>query len=252
MTHTTSRGRRNQGEITLARAISKFGIASRTQAAAMVREGRVAVDGSIVRSPDRWVNPLSNEIQVDGKRIRRASPVYLAMHKPIGVVTTRSDEKGRKTIYHLLPPERQWMFPIGRLDKETSGLLLLTNDSRFGEMVTNPLGEIPKTYSVTVDRPLRDVDRRALESRLTLADGTRLLPAEVTPSIDNPLVFEMTIVEGKNRQIRRMCEHLGYVVISLQRIRIGLISLGRLNVGEVRPLSREERSGILSSFASGE
>jgi len=218
----------------------------------MVREGRVAVDGSIVRSPDRWVNPLSNEIQVDGKRIRRASPVYLAMHKPIGVVTTRSDEKGRKTIYHLLPPERQWMFPIGRLDKETSGLLLLTNDSRFGEMVTNPLGEIPKTYSVTVDRPLRDVDRRALESRLTLADGTRLLPAEVTPSIDNPLVFEMTIVEGKNRQIRRMCEHLGYVVISLQRIRIGLISLGRLNVGEVRLLSREERSGILSSFASGE
>jgi len=218
----------------------------------MVREGRVAVDGSIVRSPDRWVNPLSNEIQVDGKRIRRASPVYLAMHKPIGVVTTRSDEKGRKTIYHLLPPERQWMFPIGRLDKETSGLLLLTNDSRFGEMVTNPLGEIPKTYSVTVDRPLRDVDRRALESRLTLADGTRLLPAEVTPSIDNPLVFEMTIVEGKNRQIRRMCEHLGYVVISLQRIRIGLISLGRLNVGEVRPLSREERSGILSSFAIGE
>jgi len=218
----------------------------------MVREGRVAVDGNIVRSPYYWVNPRSNGIQVDGKRLRRAPSVYLAMHKPIGIVTTRSDERDRKTVYDLLPADQQWVFPIGRLDKETSGLLLLTNDSRFSEMVTNPLGEIPKTYSVTLDRPLHDIDRKALESGLTLADGTALLPAKVTPSIDNPFVFEMTIVEGKNRQIRRMCKHLGYAVISLQRIRIGLICLGRLKVGDVRPLSREERSGILSSFAFGE
>lgn len=244
--------RTGRNEITLARAISKFGVASRTQAAAMIREGRVSVNGRVVRSPDHWVDPRSSGILLDGKRLKRVETIYLAMHKPAGVVTTRSDERGRRTIYNFIPLEHHWVFPVGRLDKGTSGLLLLTNDTRFGEKVTNPLGAIPKTYTVTIDRPLRQPDRQAMESPLTLGDGTELLPARVRPMPDDPLAFEITIVEGKNRQIRRMCAHLGYEVVSLHRTRIGPIRIGGLKPGEVRPLSHAERTGILAPLSMKE
>ena len=237
--------RQGKQQISLARAISKYGLASRTQAAAMIREGRVSINGTSVRSPDVWVDPQKDRIAVDGELLRKQTLVYVAMNKPAGVVTTRSDERGRKTVYDLLPAGHRWLFPIGRLDKETSGLLLLTNDTRFGERLTNPLEKVPKTYRIRVDRLLEHAGARAMRSGMRLSDGTQLLPAEVSISPAEPDVFTMTIREGKNRQIRRMCETLGYTVLSLKRLSIGPVTLGNLAEGNVRPLTRAERNAVV-------
>ncbi|MBM2841111.1 MAG: ribosomal large subunit pseudouridine synthase [Bacteroidetes bacterium] len=238
-----SQERLGKNQITLARALSKLGIASRKQAAALILAGRVDVRGKTIRSPNVWIDPKQDRITVDGKALRQRPPVYLVMNKPAGVVTTRSDELGRKTVYDLLPGETRWLFPVGRLDKDTSGLLLFTNDTRLGDTVTNPLTKLPKTYTVDVDKPLRPGDKKLMESTFVLNDGTVLKPAKVI--VGNTLhSFRMTIIEGKNRQIRRMCEELGYEVRSLHRVSIGPIRLGMLKEGEVRPLTEKELSEI--------
>jgi len=180
---------------------------------------------------------------VDGKELRKQQFVYLAMNKPAGVVTTRSDELGRKTVYDLLPYSRRWLFPVGRLDKDTSGLLLFTNDTRFGDAVTNTLTGLPKTYTIEIDKPLRSDHRKKMESTFVLHDGTVLKPAKVI--VEKSLrVFRMTIAEGKNRQIRRVCEKLGYEVRSLRRVSIGSIRLGTLEEGKVRLLIEKEIAEI--------
>lgn len=242
-----SRLRRDRSQITLARAISKFGVASRTQAARIVQEGRVKVNEKVARSPDLWVDPGKDGIVIDGKALQRKKFEYLVMNKPIGVVTTRMDELGRKTVYALLPADSWWLFPVGRLDKETSGLLLFTNDTRFGDKITNPVTKLPKTYRVSVDRGLQLEDKRKMESRFLLDERTELKPARVSVSSIDPRQFEITIIEGKNRQIRRLCERLGYRVLSLCRISIGAIRLGELGEGRTRVLSERERASILSS-----
>jgi 23S rRNA pseudouridine2605 synthase len=243
-----TRSRQVKTQITLARALSKFGVASRTQGAELIRKGRVGVNAQIVRSPDVWVDPKKDKITVDGKPLRQRQFVYLAMNKPVGVVTTRSDEHGRKTVYDLLPPDSQWLFPIGRLDKGTSGLLLFTNDTRLGDNITNPMSGIPKTYSVEVDRPLLPEDRKRMESSFLLDDGITLKPAQVVLESNRQNAFRITIVEGKNRQIRRLCKALGYEVRSLCRLNIGVVRLGNLGSGQTRLLTTVERDGITSSF----
>lgn len=237
--------RLEKSQITLARALSKLGVASRKQAAGLILSGRVGVSGKIVRSPSLWIDPKQDKVTVDGKALRRQPLVYLVMNKPAGIVTTRSDELGRKTVYDLLPGDTRWLFPVGRLDKDTSGLLLFTNDTRFGEAVTNPLTRLPKTYAVEVDKPLRPDDHKLMESTFVLNDGTVLKPAKVIVE-KNLRTFRMTIVEGKNRQIRRVCEELGYEVRSLRRVSIGSIRLGGLGEGKLRPLTEAERSSIMA------
>ncbi len=219
------------------------------QARHIIAQGRVAVNGKVVRSPDRWIALRADRITLDGRVLQSRTPVYLAMHKPAGIVTTRSDELGRSTVYDLLPERHRWLFPVGRLDKESSGLLLLTNDTRFGELVTNPSAELPKQYEVRVNRPLLDRDRETLRSGMTLPDGTMVKPA-LLDRADDPASFALTISEGKNRQIRRMCRALGYEVLSLKRLSIGPIRLGDLPEGSVRPLSGSERAMILGSTSS--
>lgn len=246
MTDRIRTRRQGKHQITLARALSKLGLASRSQARNLIRTGRISVNNSPVRSPDLWVDLRVDRVKFDGKPLKRRELVYLALNKPAGVVTTRSDERGRATVYDLLPESYRRLFPVGRLDKETSGLLLLTNDTVFGERVTNPLEKIPKTYRVTLDMPLALADQKAMESPLVLPSGAKLLPAEVSRPTHDPSTFEITIWEGKNRQIRKVCEMRGYRVLALTRLSIGRIRLGNLGEGKIRPLSDEERLSILS------
>ena len=229
--------------VTLARALSKLGLCSRAQARLRIEGGDVRVGGRVVRDPDAWVDLARDRIEVGGVAAAKAPHGYLAMHKPPGYVTTRSDERGRKTVYELLPPALRALFPIGRLDKDSSGLLLWTNDTRFGERVTSPGVAIEKEYRVRLDRLLAPEHGRALESPLELPDGTRLLPARLGPDPDareDRSAFTITIVEGKNRQIRRACELLGYEVVRLHRVRVGHLRLGDLPEGAHRALTDAE------------
>lgn len=239
-----SRTRRGNHQVTLARAVSKLGYASRLQAVELIRLGRVKVDRVPVYSPHVWIDLTREKVTVEGAR-RRGEKVYFAFHKPAGVVTTRSDEHGRRTIYDFLPPDLPWVFPVGRLDKETSGLLLITNDTRFGETVTNPRSKIPKVYEVTLTRPLDADDLHALHSGMRLRDGTHVRPGNVIHRSGNGLVCHLEITEGKNRQVRRMFEQRGHTLVALKRLSIGSVILGKLPVGKVRALTDDERLSVL-------
>ena len=229
----------SRGQVTVARALSKLGAASRARARELIAAGEVTVNGHPVTNPGAWLDPREDRLAILGRPVRPGDSVYLMMHKPRGVITTRSDERGRATVYELLPAEPQGVFPVGRLDKDTSGLLLFTNDTRFGESVTNPLSRTGKTYRVVLDRPLRDEDGREIASGMILKDGTRLRPAMIVQD-RAPGSYLMTITEGRNRQIRRMCVDLGYDVAALERIGIGGVELGALPEGAVRALTEEE------------
>lgn len=234
------RRRPDRRYITLARALSKFGLSSRSLAGGLIRQGRVRVDGQLVNSPEAWVNPAVDCITVDGTKLRHREFAYIALNKPVDVVTTRSDERGRQTVYNFLPKHQGWLFPVGRLDKETSGLLLFTNDTRFGNVVTSPLEKVPKTYEVVLDKPLSEAVRLRLQSPMKLEDGTVLKPAIVRVSTGEPKRCTVTIVEGRNRQIRRMFEKFAYRVRALHRVSIGSLQMGDLGMGKTRYLTIEE------------
>lgn len=240
-----SKGRKQKTQVTLARAISKLGIASRAEARRLVQKGEISVNGKSVRDPELWLDLRTDRITRQGHSLKAQRKIYLALHKPRGVVTTRSDEKGRRTVYDLLPGDLSWIFPVGRLDKDSSGLLLLTNDTAFGEAVTSPERKVTKTYVVVLDRPLAGPDRAMLEAGMTLLDGTALAGAIVVPKHE-PATYQFTIREGKNRQIRRMCEELEYEVLRLRRVQIGSIALGDLKEGEFRSLTEKEYGPFLA------
>ncbi|MGA2622405.1 MAG: pseudouridine synthase [Bacteroidota bacterium] len=231
-------------DVSLARALSKLGYCSRTQAVKLIEAGRVAVNGRIVSSPSLRCSLRTDTIEVNGKRSQSKKPIYIIMNKPEGVVTTRSDERGRKTVYDILGDVGQWVFPVGRLDKETSGLLLFTNDHRLGERLTNPRSNVPKSYRVILDKPFSPRHREIFEKGMTL-DGEHLRPAEVSqsPGLQKGAGghgMELTIFEGKNRQVRRMCEALGYKVLCLTRTKIGRYELTGLKPGDWRRLTPHE------------
>lgn len=239
--------RKGKNQISLPRALSKLGVGSRTQATELIREGKIRVNGDTVRSPGLWVDLRVDRIELNGKALRKRQEIYVVMNKPAGVITTRSDDRERQTVYDLLPAEMRWVFPVGRLDMNTSGLLLLTNDTQFGERITNPDTKIPKTYETVVDKPLAFSDKQRMESGMVL-DGTPLLPARIRYNDAHPCRFELTIVEGKNRQVRRMCHSLGYNVITLTRVRIGPIMLGTLESGRTRTLTDRELARMHALF----
>jgi len=227
--------------VSLARALSKLGFISRSMAEQFVREGRVRVNGKVVRNPSFRCRVAADVISVDGKRIVSRKPVCIMMNKPRGVITTRSDERGRKTVYDILGDIGRWVFPVGRLDMDTSGLLILTNDTRLGESLTNPASKVPKTYLVRLDTDFKAWHLETFREGMLL-DGVKLLPA--TAVIKESNLLELTILEGKNRQVRRMCEALGYRVKELVRIRIGNLKIGDLAPGSWRQLTSEEINSL--------
>lgn len=226
---------------TLERVLSKAGIGSRTEARSWIGRGRVQVNGRVVRDPDAWVDLERDRVAFDGKPLRRSAPLYLLMYKPKGYLTTYRDPQGRPTIYDLLPAGTPFVSPVGRLDLDTSGLLILTNDTQLAERLTNPDYHVPKTYLVKASRFLSDEELDSLRRGIELRDGpTR--PAAVTRLRESgaKTVFEITISEGRNRQVRRMVEALEAKVLKLVRVAIGPLRIGKMQIGSVRELTASE------------
>jgi pseudouridine synthase len=226
---------------TLDRILSRAGAASRTDARRWISDGRVKVDGRKITAPDTWIDPERQRVTLDGRPLKPARKIYLLLYKPKSYLTTFKDKEDRPTIYDLIPDVKDWVFPAGRLDLDTSGLLILTNDTAFGDYITSPDSHVPKTYLVKASTLVSDEQLDRLRQGLELADGpTR--PASVTRLRDSGKYthFEITITEGRNRQVRRMVEALGAKVLKLVRTRIGPIEIGRLEIGKHRPLSPAE------------
>jgi 23S rRNA pseudouridine2605 synthase len=231
---------------TLERLLSKAGLGSRTEARKWVGAGRVKVNGKVEGDPNRWVDLERDVVLFDDQPIEKAAPVYLLLHKPAGYLTTYRDPEGRKTIYDLLPDRDRYLFPVGRLDLDTSGLLLLTNDTAFAERLTNPEYHVPKTYVVKASKHLSEEQLERLRQGVELRDGpTRPAVVNRLREPGGKTVFEITITEGRNRQVRRMVEALDAKVVSLARVAIGAVVLGDLAEGTTRPLLREEVFSLL-------
>ena len=226
---------------TLERVLSKAGAGSRTEARAWIAKGRVRVNGRVINDPDTWVDLERDKVMLDGKPLAKAQSVYLLLYKPTGYLTTYSDPEGRPTIYDLLPDRERYLFPVGRLDLDTSGLLLMTNDTAFAERVTNPDFKVPKTYLVKASRHLSDEELDRLRGGIELKDGmTKPAAVQRIREPGGRTVFEMTITEGRNRQVRRMVEALDAKVLKLVRVAIGPIRIGDLMIGKSRELTAAE------------
>jgi 23S rRNA pseudouridine2605 synthase len=226
---------------TLDRVISKAGLGSRTEARQWIGGGRVAVNGKVIRTPDHWVDLERDRVSLDGKPITARDRRYILLYKPKGYLTTYKDPEGRQTVYDLLAAIEDFVFPVGRLDLDTSGLLILTNDAELAEHVTNPEHKIPKTYLVKTGSLLPDEALDALRHGVTLSDGpTR--PAIVTRVRDSASAtfLEITITEGRNRQVRRMIEAVGSKVRKLVRTAIGTLRIADLQIGTWRDLTNAE------------
>ena len=220
--------------------LSEQGVASRKELKEIIRSGRVSVDGVSLCQPEAKIDPERSVILVDGKLISSSRSHSYMLHKPLGVVTATED-RSEKTVLDLLPPElkRLGLFPVGRLDKDTSGLLILTNDGDFAHRVISPKSTVEKCYSASVDGTLDEEDSRAFREGITLKDGTRCLPAKLEIlEKDRCLV---RVVEGKYHQVRRMLASRGKPVLTLHRLSIGALRLDdSLAPGEWRELSEED------------
>lgn len=226
----------------LARALSKLGYCSRSQAARLVSAGRVSLNGRVVRDPEQPVRLTADRIRVDGQPVGAGEKLYLMLNKPRGLVTSAADERGRDTVYALLADAGlPWVSPVGRLDKASEGLLLFSNDTAWAARLLDPASHVDKTYHVQIDR----IADAALIARLRegiedsgerlLAKSVRLLRAGERNSW-----LEIVLDEGRNRHIRRLLQGFGIEVLRLVRVAVGPVRLGELPKGAFRPLSPEE------------
>jgi 23S rRNA pseudouridine2605 synthase len=233
-------------QVGLARALSKLGYCSRSEAADLIRTGRVCLNGAVSRNPEAPVRLESARIEVDGQLVAIAAKIYLMLNKPRGVVTTASDEKGRQTVYGFLDAALPWVSPVGRLDKASEGLLLLTNDSEWAAQVTAPRTHLGKTYHVQIDEVADGKLLQSIEKGIKTAEGDflRVKSVRVLRGGERNTWLEIILDEGKNRHIRRMLDSLGIAVLRLVRVAIGPLPLGQLAKGKVRSLTNEEKSAL--------
>jgi pseudouridine synthase len=232
---------------TLERVLSKAGLGSRTDARSWIGAGRVRVNGKLVQTPDHWVDLERDRVTLDGKAVQRQEKIYLLLYKPKGYITTYKDPQGRPTVYDLIPEIDQFVGTVGRLDRDSTGLMLLTNDTQFAERVMSPEYKIPKTYLVKASTLLTEDQLESLRQGVVLSDGPTK-PAIVTRVRDSGKYsfVEITIREGRNRQVRRMVEAVGSKVLKLVRTAIGPVGIGDLQIGKYRPLTAAEVQSLSS------
>ena len=228
-------------KIRLQKFMAESGVASRRKSEELIAAGKVKVNGKTACVGDK-VNPKTDKVVVAGKKLSAPKEnVYIMLNKPRGFITTMSDEMDRKCVAELVSDIDARIYPVGRLDRESEGLLLMTNDGEFANALTHPSMHVPKTYRVTEQRA-------ALENGVEI-DGKMTLPSEVrvVSREEGRVVIELTIFEGRNRQIRKMCESLGLEVARLKRIKIGSVKLGMLKTGDYRHLTPDEVHALMTS-----
>jgi len=233
----------------LQKYMSRHGIASRRACEEIIASGRVKVNGHVADRPGITVDPDRDRVEVDGKRLREPQKkVYLMIYKPRGYLSTVTDPSGRKKVTDLLDGIKERVYPVGRLDYDSEGLLLLTNDGEFAYRLTHPGHKVAKTYRVRVKGIPTDASLDSLSAGIMLEDGITA-PATIyfIDQLEGNSLLEVTITQGKNRQIRRMFEKIGHEVIRLKRTKIGPLSLGNLKSGQSRPLKDIEVRGLLKT-----
>ncbi len=230
---------------TLERVLSKAGVGSRVEARSWIHAGRVTVNGILTRNPDQWIDLERDRVRLDDKPLVARERLYVLLYKPAGYLTTHKDPQGRPTVYDLVADVGTFLSQVGRLDFDTSGLLLMTNDTQFAERVTNPESHVTKTYLVKASVVLTDAQLQQLRDGIELADGpTR--PATVRRVRDSAKYthFEIALTEGRNRQVRRMVEALDAHVLKLVRVKIGPLAIGKLPIGKWRLLTPAEVQAV--------
>lgn len=238
--------------VRLQKFLAEAGVASRRAAEKMIEDGRVTVNGLTVDRMGSRVVPGRDAVAVDGRPVSSApARVYLALNKPAGYVSTASDPEGRPTVLDLVPVERR-VYPVGRLDEFSEGLLLLTNDGDLAYRVTHPKHNLEKEYNVVVDGRPSEATLWRMRKGVDL-DGRLTAPArvEVVEEMAYSTWLRITIREGRNRQVRRMCEAVGHPVKHLQRTRVGAVTLGRLPLGKYRHLTKAEIAALRGDYDAG-
>ena len=226
---------------TLDRVLSKAGLGSRSEARRWIGAGRVKVNGRIIQTPDHWVDVARDKVLLDDKPVREVEKRYILLYKPKGYLTTYRDPQGRPTVYDLLPGVEQFVGTVGRLDLDTSGLLLLTNDNLLAEALTNPEHKVAKKYLVKASSLLSDEQLQQLAQGVELSDGpTRPAVVKRVRNSEKYSFLEITLTEGRNRQVRRMLEAIGSKVLKLVRVSLGPLTLEGLQIGQWRKLSASE------------
>ena len=231
----------------LARVLSKLGFCSRSQATALIAAGRVRVNGKVRREPEWSVDLNRDQVAVDGRLLRPASRLYLALNKPRGLVTTASDEQGRATVFECFAgASLPFIAPVGRLDQASEGLLLFTNDTDWAARITDPASQLEKTYHVQINRVGDNELLRAIEEGIRTKDGDSLRVSRCTMlrTGEKNSWLEIVLDEGKNRQIRRIFEALGIEVLRLIRVAIGPLQLGTLAKGQYRRIDSKEKNAL--------
>lgn len=239
----------DEGLIRIQKLLALAGVASRRKSEELMLDGQVEINGEVVTRLGTKVNPATDVIRVEGRRLPPISEkVYLALNKPRGVVSTMSDPEGRRTLQDLVADRPERLFHVGRLDTDTSGLIILTNDGDFAHRLAHPSYEVDKTYVAEVTGQVWPRVRKQLLEGVTLEDGpVTVSAARIVEASPAKSIIELTIHEGRNRIVRRLLDHVGHPVTRLTRTRIGPVKLGRLGSGELRELTADELGELLDS-----